>query len=183
MHSTAWLYPIGCLPCLEEGGGVCQGCARFAEIWLKYFEFQILWSLSSVDFHTLTLQLPIQTPNLWRLNSKFLWLHLQFRQNEHTPGWDVCMVGAWWIRLGRVLCLPIALWESSPPQRADPLSQWTDKEIWKHYLPIVRMQMVTILCKQNRCTESKVSIQSALPTSKSYNFYALLGIKNCKLID
>ena len=39
------------------------GCARFAEIWLKYFEFQILWSLSSVDFHTLTLQLSIQTPN------------------------------------------------------------------------------------------------------------------------
>ena len=42
---------------------VSLGCARFAEIWLKYFEFQILWSLSSVDFHTLTLQLPIQTPN------------------------------------------------------------------------------------------------------------------------
>ena len=38
-------------------------CACFAEIWLKYFEFHILWSLSSVDFHTLTLQLPIQTPN------------------------------------------------------------------------------------------------------------------------
>ena len=35
-------------------------CARFSEIWLKYFEFHILWSLSSVDFHTLTLQLPIQ---------------------------------------------------------------------------------------------------------------------------
>ena len=40
-----------------------QGCARFAEIWPKYFEFHILWSLCSVDFHTLTLQLPIQTPN------------------------------------------------------------------------------------------------------------------------
>ena len=40
-----------------------SGCARFAEIWLKYFEFHILWSLSSVDFHTLTLQLPIQTQN------------------------------------------------------------------------------------------------------------------------
>ena len=39
------------------------GCARFAEIWQKYFEFQILWSLSSVDFHTLTLQLPNQTQN------------------------------------------------------------------------------------------------------------------------
>ena len=38
-----------------------QGCARFAEIGQQYFEFQILWSLSSVDFHTLTLQLPIQT--------------------------------------------------------------------------------------------------------------------------
>ena len=39
------------------------GCACFAEICQKYFEFQILWSLSSVHFHTLTLQLPIQTPN------------------------------------------------------------------------------------------------------------------------
>ena len=41
----------------------CQGCARFAEFWLKKFEFRILCSLSSVDFHTLTLQLPIQTQN------------------------------------------------------------------------------------------------------------------------
>ena len=29
----------------------------------KILSFQILWSLSSVDFHTLTLQLPIQAPN------------------------------------------------------------------------------------------------------------------------
>ena len=29
----------------------------------KTLEFQILWSLSSVGFHTLTLQLPIQTQN------------------------------------------------------------------------------------------------------------------------
>ena len=40
-----------------------QGCACFAEICQKYFEFQILWRLSSVVFLTLTLQLPIQTPN------------------------------------------------------------------------------------------------------------------------
>ena len=40
-----------------------QGCACFGKIWLKYFEFHILWSLCFVDFHTLTLQLPIQTPN------------------------------------------------------------------------------------------------------------------------
>ena len=38
-----------------------QGSARFAEIRLKYFEFHILWTLSSIDLHTLTLQLPIQT--------------------------------------------------------------------------------------------------------------------------
>ena len=47
-----------------------QGCARFAEIWLKYFEFHILWSLSSVDFHTLTLQLPIQTQNFSQISAK-----------------------------------------------------------------------------------------------------------------
>ena len=51
-----------------------QGCARFAQIslsarycgvefWPKKFEFQILWSLSWVDVHTLILQLPIQTQN------------------------------------------------------------------------------------------------------------------------
>ena len=31
-------------------GGLIQGCARFAVFLQKYFEFQILWSLSSVDF-------------------------------------------------------------------------------------------------------------------------------------
>ena len=34
--------------------GVCSFC-------LKFIERQVLWSLCSVDFHTLTLQLPIQT--------------------------------------------------------------------------------------------------------------------------
>ena len=36
--------------------GVCSFCWNFTER-------QILWSLCSVDFHTLTLQLPIQTPH------------------------------------------------------------------------------------------------------------------------
>ena len=40
-----------------------MGCARFGEIGQEYFEFQILWSLFSVDFPTLILQLPIQTQN------------------------------------------------------------------------------------------------------------------------
>ena len=36
------------------------GCARFAEIvWSAKF----LWSLCSVDFHSLTLQFPMQTPH------------------------------------------------------------------------------------------------------------------------
>ena len=38
-----------------------QGCARFHEFVQNFSERQILWSLCSVDFHTLTLQLPIQT--------------------------------------------------------------------------------------------------------------------------
>ena len=37
------------------------GCARFPEFTQNSSERQILWSLCSVDFHTLTLQLPIQT--------------------------------------------------------------------------------------------------------------------------
>ena len=37
-----------------------QGCARFGEILVSA---QVLWSLCSVDFHTFTLQLPIQTPH------------------------------------------------------------------------------------------------------------------------
>ena len=40
-----------------------QGCARFPEFTQNFSERQILWSLCSVDFHTLTLQLPIQTPH------------------------------------------------------------------------------------------------------------------------
>ena len=39
-----------------------QGRARFPEFTQNFSERQILWSLCSVDFHTLTLQLPIQTP-------------------------------------------------------------------------------------------------------------------------
>ena len=40
-----------------------QGCARFPQFVQNVSERQILWSLCSVDFHTLTLQLPIQTPH------------------------------------------------------------------------------------------------------------------------
>ena len=38
-----------------------QGCARFPQFVQNFSEPQILWSLYSVDCHTLTLQLPIQT--------------------------------------------------------------------------------------------------------------------------
>ena len=39
------------------------GCARFPEFTQNFSKRQILWSLCSVDFHSLTLQLPIQTPH------------------------------------------------------------------------------------------------------------------------
>ena len=39
-----------------------QGCARFPGFVQNFSERQILWSLCSVDFHTFTLQLLIQTP-------------------------------------------------------------------------------------------------------------------------
>ena len=41
--------------------GMFQGCARFPEFVQNFSECQILWSLCSVDFHTFTLHLPIQT--------------------------------------------------------------------------------------------------------------------------
>ena len=40
---------------------ITPGCARLADFLLKFSERQILWSLCSVVFHTLTLQLAIQT--------------------------------------------------------------------------------------------------------------------------
>ena len=53
--------------CVCPQGGACsegcQGCARFPDFVKNFSERQILWSLCSVDFHTLTLQLPIQTPH------------------------------------------------------------------------------------------------------------------------
>ena len=39
------------------------GYAHFPEFMQNFSERQILWSLCSVDFHSLTLQLPIQTPH------------------------------------------------------------------------------------------------------------------------
>ena len=39
------------------------GVSSFHWILEKKFDFQILWNLSSVDFHTFTLQLPIQDQN------------------------------------------------------------------------------------------------------------------------
>ena len=38
-----------------------QGCAHFPDFVKNFTEHQILWSLCSVDFHTLTLQLAVET--------------------------------------------------------------------------------------------------------------------------
>ena len=59
MHIHEKNKPIG-----GSGRGIGthpQGCARFPQFVLNFTERQILWSLCSVDFHTFTLQLPIQT--------------------------------------------------------------------------------------------------------------------------
>ena len=74
-----------------------QGCARFAEIWLKYFEFHILWSLSSVDFHTLTLQLPIQTPNSVALELQAFVSSLEISAKRAQPraGFHTSIVKLW----------------------------------------------------------------------------------------
>ena len=65
-----------------------QECARFPEFWQNFSECQILWSLRSVDFHTLTLQLPIQTSLFGASELQVFVSSLQnskFQQNEDTP--------------------------------------------------------------------------------------------------
>ena len=59
------------------------GCARFGEILLSA---RILWSLCSVDFHTLTLQLPIQTLYSVAPELQVFVSSLKISANEHTPG-------------------------------------------------------------------------------------------------
>ena len=51
MYSAVFILRVLC-------GGVC---ARFPKFVQNFSERQILWSLCSVDFHTFTLQSPIQT--------------------------------------------------------------------------------------------------------------------------
>ena len=67
-----------------------HGCARFPEFTQNFSERQILWSLCSVDFHTLTLQLPIQTPHSVVPELQVFVSSLEnwkkFKENEHTPG-------------------------------------------------------------------------------------------------
>ena len=65
-------------------------------VLLKFTERQILWSLYSVDFHTLTLQLPIQTlhsvtPEL--LFCEFTSKLSKFQEYEHTQS---SMIEGYW---------------------------------------------------------------------------------------
>ena len=55
-HDKWSMAPLEHTPYRALDPGVCSFCSNF-------IEHQILWSLSSVDFHTLTLQLAIQTQN------------------------------------------------------------------------------------------------------------------------
>ena len=57
------------------------GCARFPDFVKNSSERQILWSLCSVDFHTLTLQLPIQTLHSVAPEIQVFVSSLQNRQN------------------------------------------------------------------------------------------------------
>ena len=56
-------------------------CARFPDFVKNFSERQILWSLCSVDFHTLTLQLPIQTPHFVAPELQVFVSLLENRQN------------------------------------------------------------------------------------------------------
>ena len=60
---------------------ISQGCARFPQFVQNFSECQILWSLCSVDFHTLTLKLPIQTPHSVAPELQVFVTSLENRQN------------------------------------------------------------------------------------------------------
>ena len=66
-----------------------QECVRFSQFVQNFSKRQILWSLCSVDFHTFTLQLPIQTPHSVAPKFQVFVSSLQNCQNfgkTSTPG-------------------------------------------------------------------------------------------------
>ena len=65
------------------GAMLTQGCARFAIILLSTRYSGV--SPRSI-FTLLNCNCLFKLEILWCLNSKFLWVHLKFQQNEHTPG-------------------------------------------------------------------------------------------------
>ena len=69
------------------GGNLSLGCARFAEIWLKYFWVSYFVEFVLVRFSYFNIAIAYSNSKFcgaW--TPKFLWVHLQFKQNEHTPG-------------------------------------------------------------------------------------------------
>ena len=82
-----WVKETDNTASLRSGLTVCfyRGCAGFGEIWQIYFEFQILWNLSLVDFHTLTLQLPIQTENYVAPERQVFVNSLEISKNRAHP--------------------------------------------------------------------------------------------------
>ena len=114
---------------------IALGCARFPEFTQNFSERQILWSLCSVDFHTLTLQLPIQTPHSvapelqvfvssHKISAKrahpwtpsfceFTWKLPKFKENEHTPEVFPCHInGFLWKTPDAMISLEFIIYRS-----------------------------------------------------------------------
>ena len=75
------------------------GCARFPEFVQNFSEHQILWSLCSVDFHTLILQLPIQTPHSVAPELQVFMSSLENCQNFSKTSTPPCHLVHPWLRI------------------------------------------------------------------------------------
>ena len=85
----AHIFEANC--CLKVHNVPHPGVCSF---WWNFSERQILWSLCSVDFHTLTLQLPIQTPHSVAPELQVFVSSLKFSVKRAHPG---LASGKFWI--------------------------------------------------------------------------------------
>ena len=90
MCTSAWIAKTTTVTNIHQSEDF-QGCAHFPEFTQNFSERRILWSLCSVDFHTLTLHLPIQTPHSVAPELQVFVSSLENCQNfskTSTPQWS-----------------------------------------------------------------------------------------------
>ena len=122
----------------------------------NFTERQILWSLCSVDCHSLTLQFPIQ--NLQTVFCEFTAKLSKFQENENTPG-----QGAWLVPVTSVVaaCFNVA-------------DSWNGSIFWDRSVMTTRTQKT-----QHYCTCTQTVTDPEFPREELTYYFGIFFAKNC----